>query len=281
MRGIAEHHDAAFRPALELDVLEPVVAPERADAREQRAQSRERSGPGIGCQRQRLGVPILVEHGQRDIDRVVAAGRVEHPARSRPVFDGGAGFAATLLRRFRQQETDGAVGQQTPLGCHAEAIAQPGIGAVGGDHQIGADIPSARQLENAVRARGDAFRAEHDLGAVAPRGGGERVDHLLANDAEHPFGRIPAVTREQAVVAVAHLPRIHQGRGRHRLRIGAERLQHTQAVFVDVDAGACGAQPVGPLMDADTPPALRQRAGGGQSGKTRPDDFRTPRGWHA
>src|SRR5207247_10189362 len=55
---------------------------------------------------------------------------------------------------------------------------------------------------------------------------------------------------------------------------GAERLEHAQAVLVDVDAGAGGAQAVGALVHPHTPAALRERAGGGQACETAADNLR-------
>ncbi len=66
---------------------------------------------------------------------------------------------------------------------------------------------------------------------------------------------------------------MRERRAFHGVVIGPDRFEHAQAVLVDVDAGAGRAQPVGALMHAHAPAALRQRAGRGQAGKSGADDF--------
>ena len=132
---------------------------------------------------------------------------------------------------------------------------------------------AVRHGQLAVRRRGNGRRVEHDLGAGQRRGFGQRIDHGLAHDREHPAA-LPAVHRDHPVLVVAHLAGMGERRAVDRRGIGADRLQHAQAVLVDVDARAGGAQPIGALVHAHAPAALRQRAGRGQPGKSRADDFR-------
>ena len=90
--------------------------------------------------RNRLGGCVVVEHGQRDVNCVVAARRVEHATGSRPVFDGGAEIGPCIsFRRLFHEEPGGTVGQKAPLRQDAEQIAELGFGAVGRDHEIGFD----------------------------------------------------------------------------------------------------------------------------------------------
>ena len=84
---------------------------------------------------------------------------------------------------------------------------------------------------------------------------------------------------------VAHLAGVRDRRALDRRLVGADRFEHAQAVLVDVDARAGGAQRIGALVHAHAPAALRQRAGRGQPGKSGADDFRVPFGhaamlWH-
>ena len=55
--------------------------------------------------------------------------------------------------------------------------------------------------------------------------------------------------------------------------VGADRLQHAQAVVPDEDAGTEGAQLAVDLVDAGRPAALAQRDGGDQAGETRAGDL--------
>ena len=88
MRGIADNRDPAGRPAFELDQIETVVTALLADAVDQAFEMRERALPIVLAHRHRFGGLVAVEHGQRDIDVGLAARRVEHAARARPIFDG-------------------------------------------------------------------------------------------------------------------------------------------------------------------------------------------------
>ena len=64
------------------------------------------------------------------------------------------------------------------------------------------------ECDDAVDRRTNALRACHDLGAMPPRRRGERIDDLLADDAEHPFARIPVVHRQHAVITVRRTVRV-------------------------------------------------------------------------
>ncbi len=86
-----------------------------------------------------------------------------------------------------------------------------------------------------------------------------RVDHALAHDAEHALGGIPAMHREHAVLLVAHLAGMGEGRALHRLVVGAELFEDAKPVLVDVDAGAGRAQLRRALVQAHAPALLRQR----------------------
>src|SRR5690349_11300552 len=72
------------------------------------------------------------------------------------------------------------------------------------------------------------------------------------------------------VAYLAHVRRIGAGDG---CIIGTDRFEHAQAVLVDVDAGAGGAQLLAALVHAHAPATLRERAGGGEPGKPGPGDF--------
>ena len=110
-----------------------------------------------------------------------------------------------------------------------------------------------------------AFRAGDDLGARAPRGIGERVDHALAQHAVD--AHVPRVRGEQAVVLVARLAHAVACAAADRVVARAERFQHAQAVLVDVDAGAGGAQPIGTLVQPHPPAPPREGARGGEPGE--------------
>src|SRR6266850_3393495 len=99
----------------------------------------------------------------------------------------------------------------------------------------------------------------------------ERVDHALAQHAID--ANVPMVDREEAVVLVAGLAQPRARAVADRVLAGAERLEHAQAVLVDVDAGPGGAQALGALVQAHAPAALRERAGCGQPCETAADDL--------
>ena len=217
---------------------------------------------------------VAVEHGERDIDLGLAARRVEHAAAAGPVFDRGGAVgcpisSGVLSIRSRVQ----------PSTRYLRLARRPRLSR---SREL---VPSAATIRSALMraavgqgqlavGRGrHGRRVEHDLGAGQRRGFGERIDHGLAHDREHPAA-LPAVHRDHPVLVVAHLAGVGERRAMDRRRIGADRLQHAQAVLVDVDAGAGGAQPVGALVHAHAPAALRQRAGRRQPGKARADDFR-------
>ena len=86
--------------------------------------------------------------------------------------------------------------------------------------------------------------------------------------------------REQAIVLVARLAHEVARVVGERLLERPERLQHAQAVFVDVDAGAGGAQALGALVQPHAPAALRERAGGGEAGEAAADDLGAARTAH-
>src|SRR5262249_3108041 len=85
--------------------------------------------------------------------------------------------------------------------------------------------------------------------------------------------RIPAMHGNNAVALVAYLAHVRRIGARDGGIVGADRLEHTQAVLVDVDAGAGGAQLLGALMHAHAPSPLRERAGSGEAGKPGPGDL--------
>src|SRR5262249_34165027 len=59
----------------------------------------------------------------------------------------------------------------------------------------------------------------------------------------------------------------------HGGSIGAYRFENAQAVLVDVNTGAGGAQALGALVHPNAPAALRQRAGRGEAGKSSTGDL--------
>ena len=75
------------------------------------------------------------------------------------------------------------------------------------------------------------------------------------------------------IAVVAHFAGVRERRTFHRGVIGAERFQHAQAVLIDVDAGAGGAQLFAALVHAHAPTALAERAGSGKPGKPGPGDL--------
>ena len=177
-----------------------------------------------------------------------------------------------LRRGLVHQQPRAAVDQIFALRQQPEPVAQPRIAAVGADDQVGLDAAAVRQHKLAIGRRARGRRIDDDLDPGARRRGGERIDDVLPHDAEHAAA-LPAVHRDQPVVAVAHFAGMGERRALDRGVIGADRLEHPQAVLVDVDARAGGAQPVAALMHAHAPAALRQRAGRGEAGKAGADDL--------
>jgi hypothetical protein len=59
----------------------------------------------------------------------------------------------------------------------------------------------------------------------------------------------------------------------HGGSIGAYRFENAQAVLVDVNTGAGGAQALGALVHPNAPAALRQSAGRGEPGKSSTGDL--------
>src|SRR6185437_15445629 len=101
----------------------------------------------------------------------------------------------------------------------------------------------------------------------------ERVDDVLADDAEDAAA-LPAVHRNQLVIAIAHLARMGERRTLDRFIVSADGFKDAQPVFVDVDSSAGGAQTVGALMHAHAPATLRQGTRRGQAGKSGAGNFR-------
>src|SRR5581483_6761874 len=82
--------------------------------------------------------------------------------------------------------------------------------------------------------------------------------------------------RNGAVAVITHLARMRDRCTAYRIVIGAERLEDAQAVLVEINTGAGGAEPIGPLVHAHLPAALRERAGCGQTREARADDLGSP-----
>jgi len=74
-------------------------------------------------------------------------------------------------------------------------------------------------------------------------------------------------------VLIASFAQPSSGPVAYRVLVRAEGLEHAQAVLVDVDSSARGAQPVGALVQPDAPAAPGERAGRGQSCETTADNF--------
>ena len=259
---------------LSLIRFEAVVAALLADAVDQRFEMRKRALPFVLAHRHRLGHLVAVEHGQRDIDVGLAARRVEQAAACPTSIRWSwrrrfrARSAAVLSISSRVQPSTRYLrfaNRPSPSRSRELLPSAPTIrSALMRRPSASTSSPSAR------RARGR--RVDDDLDAGARRRGGERVDDVLPHDAEHAAA-LPAVHRDQPVVAVAHFAGVGERRALDRGVIGADRFEHAQAVLVDVDAGAGGAQPVAALVHAHAPAALRQRAGRGEAGKAGADDL--------
>src|SRR5579871_3937998 len=132
-------------------------------------------------------------------------------------------------------------------------------------------LPSAQTIRSALALR--PFASVSSPSALAATA----VEPVtISTPARAAAAASPAMHRDQPIAAVAHLARMCKRRALHRGIVGADRLQHAQAVLVDVNAGASGAQPVGTLMHAHAPAALGQRAGCGQTGKSCASDLGMP-----
>src|SRR6185295_11426727 len=232
--------------------------------------------PRILSHRRRLGSLVAIEHRERDVDIVLAARRVEHAPRARPVFDGGAGVRRqTLLLDLRDQQPRRAIDQKLAFPQQPDRLAHGRVAAVGADDQVGLERAPVREHELAVGTGSGRNRAGDDLDPGALRRCRQRIDDGLAHDAEHA-APLPAVDRNHTVAIVAHLAGMGERRALDRRGIGADRREHAQPVLVDVDAGARGAQALSALVHAHAPAALRQSAGRGQAGETRAGDFGVP-----
>src|SRR5262249_30393160 len=101
---------------------------------------------------------------------------------------------------------------------------------------------------------------------------GERVDHVLPHDAEDAAA-FPVVNGDQPAALVTHFASMRKRRAFHGGGIGAYRFENAQAILINVNAGAGGAQAVGALMHANAPAALRQSPARGEPGKSSTGDF--------
>ena len=84
--------------------------------------------------------------------------------------------------------------------------------------------------------------------------------------------------RDQPSLIVTHFASMGERRAFDRGVIGPDRFQNPQAVLIDVNAGAGGAQAIGALVHAYAPTALGECAGCRQSGKSSARDFGMPSG---
>ena len=91
----------------------------------------------------------------------------------------------------------------------------------------------------------------------------------------------PAMGRDQPVAAVTHFAGMGERGAFDCGGIGADSFENAQAILVNVNAGAGGAQAIGALVHAHAPAALGKRARRGQPGKSGAGDFGTTLGHRA
>ena len=275
MRGVADHRDLARRPALEPDVFEAVVAALVADAVDQRLEMRKPALPGVAGRPARPSPP-----------RRCRAWSARYRPRSRCTACRARGGCRTSIRPWWRRPAPRSSGvlsissRVQPSTRYLRLASRPRLSR---SREL---VPSAAITRSALSVRpsasvsspsgvgGDRRRIEHDLGA-----GHRRADSASAlitvwrtiENTRLPCQRCTEITRFWS----SRTSRVcANGAPFTAAVIGADRLQHAQPVLVDVDAGAGGAQPIGALVHAHAPAALGERAGRGQPGKARADDFR-------
>ena len=134
VRRVADHRDLALRPALEADQLEAVVAALHAEPVDQRREMREPALPGAPCRPASPWPPRRCRAWParyRPRSRCTACrARGGCPTSIRPW---SRRPAMPLLRCLGDQQPRAAVDQGFALLDQVERVAQPRVGAVGGD----------------------------------------------------------------------------------------------------------------------------------------------------
>jgi hypothetical protein len=268
MGGIAENGDPAARPARQFQNLELVPSACAGETVDQRLEMGKRPGPHRRRDRQRPGFLVGRLATQRHVEIVPAGRRVEHAAGARKIFDVTVAIAfRNVAVAARDQQARGAVFEGMAIRQETEGIAYLRIDAVGADDEIGFDRPAARQFEASVGRRADGFRTGDDVDAGAPAGIGQRTDQRLTQDRNEPRrpGLVDGNTLHHGIEVVTRLE------GRALMAAGAglvvsvDRLEDSQAVAPDVNAGAEGAQVRRPFVHLHPPPALREGCRGRQA----------------
>src|SRR5262249_28131406 len=81
---------------------------------------------------------------------------------------------------------------------------------------------------------------------------------------------------DDPIPRVARLAHHERRAARHRVLVRAHGLEHAHEVVPGEDGGAVRAHVVGALVDANGPPALRERGGGDEPADAAARDLRVP-----
>ena len=159
IRRIADNGDPAHRPPFKLDELERVPSPLIADSPDQAFQVGEGPLPRVLSYGNGLRFLVVVQHGQRQIEVLVAAWCIEDAAGPRPIFYVSPAFLRLpFLGRAINQQAYATVGQPLVHGKQRQRIPDTRIDPVGSDDEIRLQGLSAHEFEFALGPGGHHFR---------------------------------------------------------------------------------------------------------------------------
>ncbi len=191
-------------------------------------------------------------------------------------------ISAEVLFHPRHQNANDAVAIDVSLLQQADGIADLGLDAIGADHEVGPELAAVGCHEHAFRRGANDVRIGNDIDMLAAGGAQDRGIEMLTCHGQHSgaFVRRKCEFGDDTVAVPCLVDdcfvRVH-----HDIVIGADCLEHAQAIFPDENAGAEGAQFAAGLMDPHGPTPLSQRDRGDQSGKAGSGDFGVASSGHA